>query len=93
MPIGISDKHNTPFTSHSFKLEKGDTFYIFSDGYIDQFGGPKGKKFMSKSFKELLLRIQKSSMSEQKNILHNTLVDWKGDKEQIDDILVVGFRV
>ena len=93
MPIGISDKFHIPFSSHLIKLEKGDTFYMFSDGYVDQFGGPKGKNFMSKAFKKLLLEIQNESMSEQEKILNDTLCSWKGNNEQIDDILVVGFTI
>ena len=93
MPIGISDKHEISFTSHLINFEKGDTFYMFSDGYVDQFGGPKGKKFMSKKFKSLLLDIQEMSMADQHDKLHDTLINWQGNNEQIDDILVVGFRI
>lgn len=91
-PIGPFDSRK-PFTNHQFKLEKGDTIYIFSDGYADQFGGPEGKKFKYKNFKELLISIQNKSMPEQNQILDETIENWKGTQPQIDDILVMGVRV
>ena len=75
------------------ELRTGDTVYIFTDGFADQFGGPKGKKFMYKPFKECILSIQKLKMEEQKEALHKTLNDWKGALEQIDDVLVIGIMV
>ena len=66
--------------------------YIFSDGYSDQFGGKRNKKFMMYNFKKLLLSIQDKTMNEQKTILETTMKKWKGDTEQIDDILVMGVR-
>jgi len=92
MPIGVSYNQDKSFTNHIVKFEKNDTFYIFSDGFIDQFGGPRGKKFKSRPFKNLLLSIQDKSMEEQKEILYKNLMEWRGDIEQIDDILVIGFR-
>ena len=80
------------FTPHEFTMEKRDTIYVFSDGYPDQFGGPKGKKFKYKQFKELLLRINDKSMKEQKEILNTEIENWRGDVEQIDDILIIGYR-
>ncbi len=91
-PIGIFD-NPLPYTTHSFDLIKGDTVYIFSDGYVDQFGGEKGKKFKAKTFKDLLLSIQEKSMEEQKLIIDNTFESWRGDLEQIDDVCVIGVRV
>jgi len=91
-PIGKFDKQ-TPYTTHTFELEKGDSIYIFSDGYADQFGGDRGKKFKSKSFKELLLSIQDKPMNEQKEIIDNTFEVWKGDLEQIDDVCIIGVRI
>jgi serine phosphatase RsbU (regulator of sigma subunit)/Flp pilus assembly protein TadD len=82
-----------PFSSHSIELNQGDSIYIFTDGYADQFGGPKGKKFMYKPFKELLLSIQNLSMDEQKNRLEKQFNDWKGTNEQIDDVCIIGVRV
>ena len=77
----------------SFDLEKGDTIYIFSDGYVDQFGGERGKKFKAKAFRELLLSIQDKAMEEQKTSIDKTFETWKGDLEQIDDVCVIGVRV
>ena len=91
-PVGFHTGEQKPFTHHELKLEKGDTVYIFSDGYPDQFGGPKDKKFMMKNFKKLLLSIQDKTMNEQKTILETTMAEWKGDTEQVDDILVMGVR-
>jgi len=92
-PVGFHFTKQEPFTNHEIELEKGDTLYIFSDGYADQFGGPHHKKFMKKRFKELLISIQEKSMDEQKTIIDKTIEDWKGDKDQIDDICVIGVRV
>ncbi|MCK4661496.1 MAG: SpoIIE family protein phosphatase [Bacteroidales bacterium] len=93
MPIGIHIRDYKPFTNNIINLKKGDLIYIFSDGYIDQFGGKSGKKFMSKNFKELLLNINQKPIKEQLEILDNTIEDWKKDTEQIDDILVIGIRI
>jgi serine phosphatase RsbU (regulator of sigma subunit) len=93
MPLGYHHGKDRAFSNHEIKLEIGDTFYIFSDGFIDQKGGPDQKKFMSKKFKNLLLGIHDLPLFDQKNILEKTLTGWMGDQEQIDDILVVGVRV
>ncbi len=93
MPIGIHKEKTDPFSNQDINIEKGDALYMFSDGYVDQFGGMKQKKFMTKNFKELLIRIHKKSMEEQKEILDNTILDWMGGVEQIDDILVMGLRI
>ncbi len=79
--------------SKEIKLNNGDYLYIFSDGYPDQFGGPKNKKFMTKRFKQLLLKISTLSSKQQREILKNTLKDWQGSQEQIDDICVMGVKV
>ncbi|MBI2271830.1 MAG: tetratricopeptide repeat protein [Bacteroidetes bacterium] len=81
------------FTTHKMELEKGDCIYLCSDGYADQFGGPEGKKFMTKRLKELLVSISPLSASKQKATLEKSFTDWKADKEQIDDILVIGVKV
>jgi serine phosphatase RsbU (regulator of sigma subunit) len=92
-PIGNSRSGDTKrFTNHDITLRKGDTLYIFSDGYSDQFGGPHGKKFKSSALKSLLLNAQHLSMDEQKELLDNAIEDWRGDHEQVDDILVIGIR-
>lgn len=91
-PIGkYADKH--PYTNHTLDIETGDCIYIFSDGFADQFGGPKGKKFKYKSFRELLLEIHSKPMDEQKQILDKALEDWKGPLDQLDDICVIGLRI
>lgn len=81
------------FTTHTIDLQKGDSIYLFSDGYADQFGGPKGKKFKHKNFQALMKANAHLPMYEQKNVFSKTIDDWKGDHEQIDDILVIGFRI
>jgi ligand-binding sensor domain-containing protein/serine phosphatase RsbU (regulator of sigma subunit) len=91
-PIGKFD-NPMPYTTHNFDLQKGDSIYIFSDGYIDQFGGEKGKKFKRTNFKTVLLSIQDKSMEEQKNILNESFEDWRGPLEQIDDVCVIGVRI
>ncbi len=93
MPVGIYLKEKESFTNNIIKINKGDALYIFSDGFSDQFGGEKGSKFKSKKFKELLLSIQDESMVKQKEILNTTIEKWKGDIEQIDDILVFGLKI
>ncbi len=91
--IGGSDDIIKRHTNHIVDISIGDCFYIFSDGFADQFGGPKGKKFRIKNLKELLHSIYQKEMSEQENILSKTFADWKGNLEQVDDILVIGIRV
>jgi serine phosphatase RsbU (regulator of sigma subunit) len=92
MPIGIYEKM-PPFTKHEIILEKGDVFYISSDGYEDQFGGPEGKKLKAKNFKKLLLEIHKLPMASQKLIVEKKFEEWKGDLNQVDDIVVAGFVI
>ena len=92
MPIGISPRINEKFVFYDWDIEPGISYYMFSDGYIDQFGGPEGRKFMKKNFKRLILDIQDQPMSVQKEMLENNLNAWIGPGHQIDDILVMGFR-
>ena len=92
-PIGSFSDNQQLYQNHSVKLSKGDTVYLFSDGFADQFGGPQGKKFRYKQFKQLFLSINDKSMDEQKLILETTLSDWKGSMEQIDDVIVIGTRL
>jgi serine phosphatase RsbU (regulator of sigma subunit) len=92
MPIAIYD-YMRDFTKHEIKIEKGDVFYMFSDGYEDQFGGPDGKKFKSKRLKCLLLDIRNQPMEKQKEILERTFEEWKGDLPQVDDVVVVGLAI
>ena len=94
MPIGIYFRALKPFTNNIFEFKTGDTFYIFSDGFPDQFGGELGKKYMSKRFKEFLHKIHQEPMEEQKELLNNETEAWKSDLfEQTDDIVVIGFRL
>lgn len=93
MPVGVYLKDKEAFTNKKAQLHLGDTLYMFSDGYYDQFGGETGRKFMKKRFRELLEEISEKEMSEQKQILENTFYDWKGENEQADDILVVGIKL
>ncbi|MBL7887942.1 MAG: tetratricopeptide repeat protein [Bacteroidia bacterium] len=93
-PIGMyTGEQIEQYTNHEIQLQKGDTVYLFTDGYADQFGGEKGKKFKYKSLKELLISIQQKDMEEQKNILDTTLNKWKGNLEQVDDVLIMGVRI
>ncbi len=87
------DDKTKKYTNHELQLEQGDYIYVFSDGYADQFGGPRGKKFMYKRFKENLLELEGKEIHSQKEHLDNTIEDWKGSIEQIDDILVIGMHV
>lgn len=93
-PIG--SVHHTDinnFKQHEIPLQKNDVFYIFSDGYADQFGGPKGKKFKSSQFSRLLQEIHTQELSSQRDILQQHFDEWKGSLEQVDDVLVIGFKV
>ena len=82
-----------PFTQKEIQLLEGDSIYISSDGYPDQFGGEKGKKLMYKPFKKLFLSIHQEDMEKQKNILIDSFEKWKGLHEQVDDVCVIGVRV
>jgi tetratricopeptide (TPR) repeat protein/serine phosphatase RsbU (regulator of sigma subunit) len=93
MPIGISARYDKPFSNHKIQLQKDDMLYIFSDGYLDQFGGEHRKKFGYRRFRDLLLEIHLKELNEQKDILEKTFAGWKGKYDQIDDILVMGIRV
>jgi serine phosphatase RsbU (regulator of sigma subunit) len=81
------------FTNHEWEIQKDDCIYLFTDGYLDQFGGPKGKKFKNKQFQSLLLEIHQKPMADQKEILEKRMEEWQGDLEQIDDMLVIGIRI
>jgi serine phosphatase RsbU (regulator of sigma subunit) len=92
MPVGIYDKPE-PFTNYSFDLTEGDTFYLSTDGYIDQFGGPNKKKLNKQNFKNLLLSIQHLNLTEQRLYIKEFLKSWIGTLEQVDDITVVGIKL
>jgi len=91
MPIGLYDELK-PFTKHTIELQPNDTFYMFSDGYADQFGGPDGKKFKYKQLKEMLLSIQHLPMKEQHKIVEETIDQWKNGYFQVDDMLLIGIK-
>ncbi|HPF89081.1 MAG: SpoIIE family protein phosphatase [Flavobacteriales bacterium] len=91
-PIGSFDLDGQDFTDHRILLEQGDMVYIFSDGYADQFGGPKGKKFLYKRFRDLLLEISRFPAESQSGMLEEAFRGWRGIHEQVDDILVIGMR-
>lgn len=84
---------NKPFTSQTIQLNPGDCVYTFTDGYADQFGGPKGKKFRYKQFEQMLLNNSYGEMAMQRDILNDTMDEWRGTHEQVDDILVIGVRI
>jgi serine phosphatase RsbU (regulator of sigma subunit) len=81
------------FENHVLDVKKGDTVYVFSDGYADQFGGEANFKFLTKRFRQLLLDIHQKPLNEQRDILEKTIIDWMEGVEQIDDITVVGIKV
>ena len=91
--IGGFTDDNQQFENHEIQLQEGDSFYISTDGFADQFGGATEKKLMTKKFKEILLSIQEKSMKEQEEHLNTFIEKWKNGREQIDDILVIGVRV
>ncbi|MCC7331815.1 MAG: tetratricopeptide repeat protein [Flavobacteriales bacterium] len=82
-----------PFSHHELTLEKGDTIFLFTDGFADQFGGEKGKKLKTSNFKQILLSIQSDNMDKQKELLNNAFESWKGNLEQVDDVCVMGIRI
>ena len=91
--VGIMDDLiNESFENHTMKLKKGDMIYLFSDGYPDQFGGEEGKKFKYRRFRHLLLNIHALPVNEQEKMLEQSIVQWMGDNEQVDDILIIGVR-
>ena len=93
MPIGIHFKADLSFTKIEMDLKKGDTIYIFTDGYADQFGGEDGRKLKYQPFQELIHGIHKENMKKQKSMLNKAFEDWRGNYEQIDDVLVIGIRI
>lgn len=86
----LNSNKETEFTNHVIPIQTGMSVYMFTDGYMDQFGGPENKKFNISNFKKMLLEIQSLSMSEQKKVIAETIKKWQGDQRQIDDMLVIG---
>jgi serine phosphatase RsbU (regulator of sigma subunit) len=92
-PVGIHHSDLAAFSLKETALQKGDMLYLISDGYADQFGGDKGKKFKYKPLKELLLTNVSKSCSEQKKTLSTVFESWRGNLEQVDDVLIIGIRI
>ncbi len=91
-PIGEFDA-TSPFKTHEIQLNRGDTIYIFSDGFPDQFGGEKGKKYKPTNFRKLLLSVQNETLYRQKKLIEESFENWKGSLEQVDDVCVIGVRI
>jgi serine phosphatase RsbU (regulator of sigma subunit) len=91
-PIGIYSRMKA-FTQEEIELHPGDTLYFFTDGFADQFGGKKGKKFMYKPFKLFLIELQAKPMADQKQLISTMFENWKADLEQIDDVCVIGVKI
>jgi serine phosphatase RsbU (regulator of sigma subunit) len=91
-PIGQYFNSN-PFTTHAFKLQVNDVLYVATDGYQDQFGGEKGKKYKASNLKQLLLSIHNKPLDEQNKIIRDSFISWKGKNEQVDDVCVIGVRI
>jgi len=90
---GLQFSKKEKFTSHHILIQPGDSIYMSTDGFADQFGGAKGKKMMTKMMKEVLLSIQNLSMEEQQKYLLKYFHDWKGGEDQVDDVLVLGLKI
>jgi serine phosphatase RsbU (regulator of sigma subunit) len=92
MPVGQAE-NLTPFQLFELDLHENDTLYLYTDGYADQFGGPKGKKFMYKKLNNLLITLNQKPLKDQQDILTNTFKEWKGSLEQVDDVLIIGLKL
>ena len=93
MPVGKHDRDQESFTLKTMGIQKGDIIYTLTDGFSDQFGGENGKKYMIKNLKELLLQIAPLTMQEQQQKLAQEFAAWKGENEQVDDVLIMGVRI
>lgn len=91
-PVGEFERAN-PFINNDVKLVNNDIIYLFSDGYVDQFGGEAGKKYKKTRFKDLLFSVCKESLSKQKEIISKSFESWKGNQEQVDDVLILGVKI
>lgn len=93
MPVGIGAEEERSFKNHQYELDASDTLYLFSDGFVDQFGGVSGKKFKYEPFRKLMVEISHLPMQQQEQRIRQTFSDWKGNHPQVDDVLVFGFRL
>jgi serine phosphatase RsbU (regulator of sigma subunit) len=93
MPVGKHHGEHAPFTLQETELDKNDMVYLLSDGYADQFGGEHGKKFKYKALQKLLLDIHHLPMKEQQEVLDRNFESWRGNLEQVDDVLLIGFKI
>jgi len=93
MPIGKHDKDHIPFEGGEFEIQKGDQVYTLTDGFQDQFGGPKGKKFMVKKMREYVLSISNLPLKEQHDKILDAFTNWKGEIAQVDDVCVIGVKI
>jgi sigma-B regulation protein RsbU (phosphoserine phosphatase) len=93
MPIGIHMNYDKPFTKQEIEIKSGDMIYMFTDGYADQFGGPHNKKFRYNQFQDAILKLHTLPIEKQKDELYRTITEWQGENFQVDDILILGFRI
>jgi serine phosphatase RsbU (regulator of sigma subunit) len=93
MPIGYCDDQEKRFSKHEIVIKPGDMIYMFSDGFADQFGGPNTKKFKYAQFKELILKINRKPLKDQRKLLESKFYEWKGVNDQTDDVLVIGIKL
>jgi hypothetical protein len=93
MPVGYQFATPPPFLTREIDVLNGDVYYLITDGFADQFGGEKGKKFKSLPLKYLILELQEKSVSDQRKVLDETFEQWKGSEEQVDDVCIVGVKV
>lgn len=91
MPVGKGEKTDD-YTLNWIDLQKDDVLYLYTDGYADQFGGAKGKKFKYKQLNESLRAVCKEDVNKQKEVLNQQFIDWKGDLEQVDDVCIIGIK-
>ncbi len=92
MPVGVGERQEE-FKLYNIDIKAGDTLYLYTDGYADQFGGPKGKKFKYKQLNDLLLANVNTSLKEQHTILNSTFKNWRGELEQVDDVCIIGIKM
>jgi serine phosphatase RsbU (regulator of sigma subunit) len=92
MPVGIGERKEN-FALYTIDAKQGDTLYLYTDGFADQFGGPKGKKFKYKQLNELLLSINSKTLNEQSKLLRETFDNWRGNLEQVDDVCIIGIKI